>query len=318
MINKRQYNILSFYLTRSLFLGTGLSLLVGLSNNDILLTGFVGLLLGYFLLYLFFKKGYVNNIVNIIIAISILFINALSNTILTNTFLLYTTPSLFIVLLFFLILFYASKFKFTIIGRISEVFIVISVFEILLSLLGLFPFVELDNLLPLFNTKFISIIKGVLVFTSSALLPNILLINYKDNLRFRDVQWGYIVGSLLMISVLVLTITIYGSKFATMIRFPEFLILKKINIMGYFNNVENILVVEWMINILITALLCVKVIRDSCPKILFYIIIFGLLVGSEFIFSNSYANILLIKEYFYYIGLFLILLGLITKKNKNY
>ncbi|MGN1372004.1 MAG: GerAB/ArcD/ProY family transporter [Candidatus Coprovivens sp.] len=318
MINKRQYNILSFYLTRSLFLGTGLSLLVGLSNNDILITGFVGLLLGYFLLYLFFKKGYVNNIVNIIIAISVLFINTLSNTILTNTFLLYTTPSLFIVLLFFLILIYASKFKFTIIGRISEVFIVVSFLEILLSLLGLFPFVELDNLLPLFNTKIINIMKGVLVFTASALLPNILLINYKDNLRFRDVQWGYIVGSLLMIIVLFLTITIYGSKFATMIRFPEFLILKKINIMGYFNNVENILVVEWMINILITALLCVKVIRDSCPKILFYIIIIGLLVGSEFIFTNSYANILLIKEYFYYIGLILILLGLITKKNKNY
>ena len=57
MITKRQYNILSFYLTRALFLGGGLSLLVSLSKNDILISSIIGMLLGYVLLYLFFKKG---------------------------------------------------------------------------------------------------------------------------------------------------------------------------------------------------------------------------------------------------------------------
>jgi len=58
MINKRQYFILSFYLTRVLFLGIGFSVLVGISKNSLIISSFLGMLLGYFLLYLFYKKGF--------------------------------------------------------------------------------------------------------------------------------------------------------------------------------------------------------------------------------------------------------------------
>ena len=317
MITKRQYNILSFYLTRSLFLGTGLSLLVGLSKNDLLITGITGMLLGYILLYLFFKKGRINNLVSVIIAVSVLFINTLSNTVLTSTYLLYSTPIFWIVLIFFITLLYVSKFKFSIIGRISEVFIVVAVIEIILAILGLIPYVEIDNMLPMFNTKYIDIIKGIIVFTGASMLPNLLLINYKDNLKFRDVQYGYIVGSILMIVVLFLVVTIYGSEFASITRFPEFMILKKIDIMGYFNNVENILVTEWMINILISALVCIKVIKDRCSKIVFYAILIILFFVSNIFFSNSYASILYVKQYFYYISFGLVIISLIIKKSKN-
>ena len=60
MINKKQYIILSFLLTRVLFLGGGISLLIGISNNTLVLNSFLGMLLGYFLLYLFYKKGSIN------------------------------------------------------------------------------------------------------------------------------------------------------------------------------------------------------------------------------------------------------------------
>ena len=317
MITKRQYNILSFYLTRSLFLGTGLSLLIGLSKNDLLITGIVGMLLGYFLLYLFFKKGRINNLISVIIAISVLFINTLSNTVLTSTYLLYSTPVLWILLIFFLTLLYTSKYKFTIIGRICEVFIVVAAIEIILAILGLVPFVKVDNMLPMFTTKYLNIIKGIVVFTGASLLPNLLLINYKDNLKFRDIQYGYIVGSILMIIVLFLVVSIYGSEFASMARFPEFMILKKIDIMGYLNNIENILVTEWMINILISALVCVKVIKDRCPRILFYIILVVLFLVSNIFFNSSYSNILYVKNYFYYISFILVMVSLVIKKSKN-
>ena len=316
MITKRQYNILSFYLTRSLFLGGGLSLLVGLSKNDLLISGIIGLLLGYVLLYLFFKKGSINNLVSIIIASSILFINTLSNTVLTSTYLLYSTPICLISLIFFITLIYTSKFKFHIIGRISEVFIVVAIIEILFAIIGLIPFVEVSNLLPMFTTKFINIIKGIIVFTGASVLPNLLLLNYKDNLKFKDVHLGYVVGSILIIIVLFLVVSIYGSEFASMARFPEFMILKKIDIMGYFNNVENILVTEWMINILISALVCVKVIKDRCPKILFYCLMIGLCFITNAVLNNGYVYVLYIKNYFYYISFILVIGSLFIKKSK--
>mgnify|MGYP005611374775 CR=1 FL=1 len=47
MINKRQYIILSFFLTRALFLGGSFSLLVKLTKNSMLIAGSIGLLVGY-------------------------------------------------------------------------------------------------------------------------------------------------------------------------------------------------------------------------------------------------------------------------------
>ncbi len=317
MLTKRQYNILSFYLTRSLFLGGGLSLLVGLSKNDLLVTGIIGMLLGYFLLFCFYKKGGINKYLSILVACLVLLINMLANTVLTSTYLLYSTPTLFIVGIFIILVLYLRRFKETIIGRVSEIFIVVSFIAILFAILGLVPLVELDNMLPLFNTKYISIIKGVVVFTGASLLPNLLLLNNTGNLKFRDIQYGYIVGSILMILVLFLVITIYGSEFASIARFPEFMILKKIDIMGYFDNVENILVMEWMFNILISAFVCISTINRLSPKIGVYSILIFLFIISEFVFSKSYVSILYVKNYFYYISFILVILSLVIKKSKN-
>ena len=70
-----------------------------------------------------------------------------------------------------------------------------------------------------------------------------------------------------MILVLFLIISIYGSDFSSIVRFPEFMILKKIDILGYFNNLENVLVTEWMVNIFICAFICCRVIKDICPNL---------------------------------------------------
>lgn len=317
MITKRQYIILSFYLTRALFLGGGLSLLVGLSKNDVLVTGILGMLLGYFILFLFFKKGKVNNFFVSLIAIGVLIINTLANTTLTSTYLLFSTPTFIIVLIFFLALLYSIKKDFKVIGRICEIFIVIAAIEIIFAIIGLVPLVKIDKMFPMFETRFIDIIKGIIVFTGASVLPNILLINYKGEHKFKDVSIGYIIGSLLMITVLFLVISIYGSEFASLARFPEFLILKKIDFLGYFSNVENILVTEWMINILISGFVCMKVLKDIIPKKLFYLIVLLIVLGSEFLLNRSYVNVLLVKQYFYYIAFLLIICSLIIRKKAN-
>lgn len=316
MITKRQYIFLSFFLTRALFLGGGLSLLVGLTKNDLVFSGILGMLLGYFLLFLFFKKERTNNYVNVIIAVGLLLINMLANTVLTSTYLLYNTPTFFIVLIFLGTLLYGVKKDFKVIGRICEIFIIVSSLEIILAIIGLMPISDINKMLPLFNSDMMSVFKGIIVFSGASLLPNILLINYKGDLKFKDVSIGYVVGSLLMILVLYLIVTIYGSEFASMARFPEFLILKKIDFMGYFSNIENILVTEWMINILISAFVAVKVIKDNVSNILFYIIIICLFLISELVLNRSYVNVLYVKQYFYYISFGLVFISLIFKKSK--
>ena len=74
-----------------------------------------------------------------------------------------------------------------------------------------------------------------------------------------------------MIVVLFFVITIYGSKLSSMVIFPEFLILKKIDIMGYLSNIENVLVTEWLFNILMSSWFCFKVLRDNMKNIIIFI-----------------------------------------------
>lgn len=316
MINKRQYNILSFYLTRTLFLGGGFTLLIKLGKNDLLISSILGILFGYFLLYLFFKKGNISKIMSSIIAIAVLIMGTLSNSILTSNYLLQTTPTLLIVIVFFGTLLYASSKEIKVIGRVVEIFIFVSFIEITLSLLSLFNLVNIERMLPLFTSNTMNIVKGILVFAGASVLPNLLLINYKGKLDFRDVHLGYIIGSLLMILVLFLVVTIYGSEFASNARFPEFLILKKIDIMGYLSNLENVLVTEWIFNVLVSSWLCIKVLRDNMNWKLFCILIVGLVLGNEFLLNRNYINILYVKQYFYYIAFGILVISLIIKKRK--
>ena len=126
MINKKQYIILSFLLTRVLFLGGGISLLIGISNNTLVLNSFLGMLLGYFLLYLFYKKGSINKLWEIIIAIFTLSIVWLGDTILTSTYLLYNTPPFLILIILVIVSLFGIKKEMKVIGRCSEIFIVFS------------------------------------------------------------------------------------------------------------------------------------------------------------------------------------------------
>ncbi len=318
MINKKQYIILSFFLTRVLFVGGGFSILIGVSKNNVLICSFLGMLLGYFLLYLFYKKDKINKWLCMIICFIILILNTLADTTLTSTYLLYNTPTLFVLLVFILVLIYGGSKDLMITGRVSEICIPCSVLVFTLGPLALLSLVKLDNMLPLFNTSFINFVKGIMVFAGTSLLPNLILINYKDKLKFKDVSLGYIIGCLVLILVAFLIISIYGSDFASIVRFPEYLILKKIEFLGYVSNVENILVMEWIINLVISGLLAFKVLKDNINNsYLLATIILGIVFINEFILNRSYVNILLVKYNISYLFLIIIGLCLLIKKSKN-
>ena len=318
MINKKQYIILSFFLTRVLFVGGGFSILIGVSKNNVLICSFLGMLLGYFLLYLFYKKDKINKWLCMIICFIILILNTLADTTLTSTYLLYNTPTLFVLLVFILVLIYGGSKDLMITGRVSEICIPCSVLVFTLGPLALLSLVKLDNMLPLFNTSFINFVKGIMVFAGTSLLPNLILINYKDKLKFKDVSLGYIIGCLVLILVAFLIISIYGSDFASIVRFPEYLILKKIEFLGYVSNVENILVMEWIINLVISGLLAFKVLKDNINNsYLLATVILGIVFINEFILNRSYVNILLVKYNISYLFLIIIGLCLLIKKSKN-
>lgn len=317
MINKRQYTFLSFFLTRSLFFGGALSLLVGIAKNTILITSIVGMIIGYLLLYLFYKKGSISKIAICSICTLSMFFIILSNTSLTSNFLLYETPNIIVMIIFFIPLLYSINKEIVVIPRISEIFFPISIIVSIFSFIVLPYLVQIDNIFPMFNTSILEFIKGVIIFTSASLFPNLILLNYKGDLRFRDIGKGYLIGCILLIIGMFFIISIYGYEFASIVRFPEYLILKKIDVFNYLSNVENIFVLEWLCSLIISSLLCFKVLYLNSKRIVFYSLIGLLFIGLSFIFMNNYVITSYIKSYYYYFIFIVIILSYLIKKDKS-
>lgn len=318
IINKKQYIILSFYLTRVLFLGIGFSVLVGIGKNSLLIASIMGTLFGYFLLYLFYLKGGLNKLSTVLISITTVTAGLLAITTLTGTYLLYDTPTLFIMGIFMLVVLYGASKELKIISRVSELFCPLSLCFIIFALIALISLVSLYNLLPIFNTSFKEFIKSIIVFTATSLMPNLILLNYKGNLKFKDIGKGYLIGTVLTIIVMFFILSIYGSEFASTVRFPEYLMLNKINLFNYVSNVENILVMEWVVNLTIGGLICVKILLDNLNIYVVSTILVLIGLGTEFLMIRNYVNVLLFKKYIYFVCAALIVISLFIKKNKNH
>lgn len=320
MINKRQYIILSFFLTRALFLGGCFSLLVKLTKNSMLIAGGIGILVGYFLLYLLYKmKSTVSSVVKVLICVFILLINTLSSNMLTSNYLLSNTPTFFILFLFFVVLLYGNSKKTEIIARVSEVVILFSFLIYVLGYIGISTNIDFTKLFPIMNSNFTNVMKGIIIFSAASLLPNILLLDYKDKLKFKDISIGYIIGCISILLIMFFILTIYGSELSSIARFPEYLILKKINIMNYITNLENVLVMEWIVNIIICCLFSIKVL-SSCLKdikLLFYLVIITLFAGCELFLFRNYSYVLFIKNYIYYGCFILVIFSLFFRKRKT-
>lgn len=318
MINLRQYKILSFFLTRSLFLGGCFSLLVNLTKNSMVISGVLGMLIGYFLLYLFYKcKGKLSKFIKVIICIVILLISTLSSTMLTSNYLLSKTPTLLILLFFYGMLMYGKSKKLDVIGRISEIIILVSLVIYIIGYIGVGSSINISNMFPIMNSKFINVIKGIIIFMGASLLPNILLLDECNDYKFKEISIGYVLGSISIIVIMFFILTIYGSELSSIARFPEYLILKKINIMDIVTNLENVLVMEWIVNIVICCLFSIKVLYESINKYLFYVIILMLLCSLEFVIFKDYGIVLMIKNYIYYVCFSLCIISMIFRNKKT-
>lgn len=316
-ISRRQYIILSFFLARALFVGGGISYLVGICQERLVLTGILGTLLGYFILYLFYQKGVMPKYMEILISIGILLVTILSNTVLTSHYLLKNTPTIWILLLFMGLLIYGIVKGIKSIAMLSEMLIFFSLFIILLSDGGLIGTGDITNLLPYFTVSFFNIVKGMGVFMAFSLLPVLLLLPYNDNYSFKDVSIGYLGGCLVLIILFFFIISIYGSNFASIIRFPEYFILRKIHMENYISNIENILVLEWIVTIAIGSLVALFTILRNSNGIVVLIILIGLGIFIEEVLLKNYAYILYLKEYMGLGYLGMVIMGFLGAKKKT-
>lgn len=301
-----ELSILIFFLINSFSSITILKLFKDFSTIEILLTFIITIVLGYLLIKILltkYKDDYLNNlsknkIINIIIKIILLIcITTTASYIIFNLStiiqdVLLPNTSIKLIILAFLILSTILAYKgLKSISIASNLFFLIYLLVIIISFIFNLFNVNSINLLPInINIKNINFFE-LLIYTSAPIfltliIPKKEIINYKKYTKY--IKRTYIISILYILIKILFIISILGTKYYSVISYPEINILKMINIFNFFERLEELLIISIFIECLIVSSLSIRYIYEIVKD---YIKI----KNKNFIIINLFIFLLLIN-----------------------
>lgn len=302
-MTKREQTILTFFLSRALNFGWGLSVIFNYTNNHSIFASFIGGLLG-FLLIIFLTTRDFSKIRNsllgkiIIFILSLYMINTTMITFcaLTTNFYLTNTPPLIIALSLYVLVIYGIKNGLKSIARLGEILSIISAILLVTIAIFILSNINLSNFLPLSYNKEYNYLLTILTSISYSVTPVLLLLFNLDNYNRKSIILGYSLGVIsILINIFGIT-SILGSTLAKIYRYPEFIMLKKVSVLSFLDRIENFLALKFFIDILMTSLLATYNLKKIIKKK--YLYIFGLIF--IFISLNTFITHYQNTSYLYY------------------
>lgn len=292
-IKQNEYSVLTFFVSRCFFAGVAIHNITYIARQDSWISVIIAFIAGLLPFALFYallnfdpslnivkltKKycgKFFGTIINLIFIISLTFHASivlwnLSNFI--NSQFLFKTPVLVISIFFMIPVIYTVTKGFKTIGRTSMVLFLMTVVIYLLSLFSLAGKAELDNLFPMFENGIIPVLDGALVsFSYSAIAIYPLLIIPKNDIEENN-KLGkslikfYFINFISMFIVVFLIITIFGSPLTNLYQYPEFHILKTVNVANFFQRVESILSFQWLFDFAVGLMVFVYYLKTAIQQ----------------------------------------------------
>jgi len=283
MITRYQNFAVNYFLTRAFFLGIGFSLIIRITKQDSIFAFLLGTLIGVFFIFLINKiQEYKSNktlnqvlsemsglgiflrIIFLLFGIMLLIEGISFFQLFASTFFLTKTPLYFISLPIILLLIKIAQGGVITTFRVASCLFPISVILTFLSLLTLFGYVEIDNIMPLFISKPSNFIQSTFYYTSLAVTPSILMLLTKNNNQ-KNIP-SYLLGCTTLILKLFLIISILGPIMASLYRFPEYIILKEIKLLDFIEKIENIVAISWIFDHFVYVSVASLFIKELLPK----------------------------------------------------
>ena len=306
MITTKQRLWMMIFLPRAFFLGIGTSLVITIGTRDAWIGAILGIIFGLILvlgikhiqkyknnatIYDILKEmKFVGIIVKLFMILFSIFLIIQSLVILqtyTSSFFLLRTPFCLIELVVLGTVIYIVSKGLSTAFKMFELLIVISMLIFLFSFFNLVPYIEIDNFLPLFSSSSTSIFKTALLFASLSATPTILMIQLNDN--GKHLMWGYLISTITILLILVTCLGVFGYKLANVFRYPEYLVLKKISLFNFIEKAENILSINWVIDLFAVLILATNFLKSSfANKHGKYV--YGLILIMVFIISSSFLG----------------------------
>ena len=185
----------------------------------------------------------------------------------------------------------------------------------LIPLTALAPKINIDEFIPLLTSNIYDIIKCSLTYAFISTTPFILFPKFKENYNYKS----YLLSSILVLIIFVIIIGNLGTNLAKLYRYPEYMVFKEISLLGFIENIQNILSYLWLFcSFILSSMATYNIKRVSNKKILIITLLLITFILNNVLLKN-YIYIEYITKYYNIILFSILILFLISKifsKNK--
>lgn len=242
------------------------------------------------------------------------------------------TPLILIGIVFGIAIIYINIKGIETMSRVTLILFILTIILLATSILGLLPTFEIDKLKPFLEFGIQSPFKGAIHLLCVNFFPIFLLLTIPkkqiiDGEKFmKYVTVGYIISSLFMFLIIISIIGCMGIDLAKFYQYPEYIVLKRINLFGFLDRIENILSLRKILKMFVFLSFFIFFIKNTIKphnesKTLPIIIVMIMLICSLMFFKSNTAFNNFIVSYISFLRLIflgvivLILIGVLIKKN---
>ena len=322
MNDEKNCLILTHFLSKSLFLGIGLSKILITSNSNTIVSLILGTIIGSIILYFINKVKSRNNAISFVIMYILFLVNlAEFVNLITSIYLIDMNRFMIIIPLLLLILYINSK-SISVHLKISKILFIISTFFFIIGYITLIPNIDYLNYLPLYNVSIKKILFCSIQFALYSSVPNIIYGNLNYTANNKILLINYIKSCLTLILIFLIVQGVLGIDLINIFKYPEYIVFKRINLLNFIQNIENILSFFWLTTSIIYLSVTSKIMYDITSKrfnnkyIYPIFLIVSLFIVSNFLF-DSLEFLLFLYNYLWMILLCLLLFHFIFNTYKK-
>ena len=288
MVKEKLSNIgiclICYYIMNSMFLGVGLYNMFLLSKEATFICIIIGSIIGLIpisiYLYIFKNNNYENifvlnvklfgkifgNIINGMLSVLAIFITTIvlyNLTMFLNLNYLVLTDKMYIAFLLIIPVIYAISKGIGTIEKTAQILIYIIIICFFIALIGLIPTIDIDNILPIFTANISRYIYSILTYVAFNTIPLFLILSISkndliDKEKFsKDLLKTYIISNVMIFFLFFVTLAGLGYPIVSVLKYPEFLILKEISLLGIIERVENIISMYFIIPMIMMVIISI-------------------------------------------------------------
>jgi len=243
-MSRYETNIILYLLPKVLFLGFGFKLMINIAGTNapisIAIGTFIGLGVNFILSHVIHRM---HRLIILLYSLILLIIGLILLSQMVVRIYLDLSPIWYVLVPMLFLIFYTSTKDEITIYRVTSILVVFQVGLILLSFLSLIPSIDTHNLIGVNDFNGMSIMTASLIFAFLSCSPYILLTDFKKQYQYKP----YLISCLCLFVFTLLIVGVLNVNVALLFDYPEYVLFKSINVLGFLENIENVLFSIWFI-----------------------------------------------------------------------